>query len=622
MEPETQSSVVQVDEVSVQSATRRYVATCGGLGEQALSVRVGNQLSCKQRRDYVPTVRVVPIDLKCATPRSIELAPLGHHGTLSETREVWQTAASEADEEAVRMCAATEHTIGVVAYTGDGQTGDRFTNASSLEVTWAVDSAADSALTAEPTDSWGEMLVRSDASPSALKVSAAATAYAAWLPESLRALAPEEPTGLNDALPLLFLPAPRFSADHRTLYSNPANILEMETQGGSSLFDFSVSDGKNAVSELASVQYVKPVTVTAPWPRPTAKLALHTPCEADDLLVAIRDAGVIGCGPVQMKISLSHLYGLELKTPYVPGPLFIVLAALRRKRVVWRRLQCELGGKVTAEVLASTRRGEIFDLDQTALMNLKLLGSNDTVAGNKAAAPGMFTVSAQCVGALNMTLSATPKGQPATAVACSGGALSDSYEAAEGIAPIAAKSVELGVYVPLHCLPETITLVPQAQAAVHCVSGPRDAYNRSYQIISDDGQPEVARVDKNGVVTAIGVGSVSVRVVYSTEGTLTHPSATATAVVPIRVAELTDLKINAGVNWMAPGSEAAVHVEGSSGQSPLSLANLPIQCQWASENASVIALSVPAEPSNTAALAARLRAVSIGQSRLQVGQPK
>ena len=255
-------------------------------------------------------------------------------------------------------------------------------------------------------------------------------------------------------------------------------------------------------------------------------------------------------------------------------------------------------------------------------MNLKLQGSNDTVAGNKAAAPGMFTVSAQCVGALNMTLSATPKGQPATAVACSGGALSDSYEAAEGIAPIAAKSVELGVYVPLHCLPETITLVPQAQAAVHCVSGPRDAYNRSYQIISDDGQPEVARVDKNGVVTAIGVGSVSVRVVYSTEGTLTHPSATATAVVPIRVAELTDLKINAGVNWMAPGSEAAVHVEGSSGQSPLSLANLPIQCQWASENASVIALSVPAEPSNTAALAARLRAVSIGQSRLQVGQPK
>ena len=269
------------------------------------------------------------------------------------------------------------------------------------------------------------------------------------------------------------------------------------------------------------------------------------------------------------------------------------------------------------EVLASTRRGEIFDLDQTALMNLKLQGSNDTVAGNKAAAPGVFTVSAQCVGALNMTLSAAPKG-----VACGGGALSDPDEAAEGIAPTAAKPVELGVYVPLHCLPETITLVPQAQAAVHCVSGPRDAYNRAYHIISDDGQPEVARVDKNGVVTAIGVGSVSVRVVYSTEGTLTHPSATATAVVPIRVAELTDLKINAGVNWMAPGSEAAVHVEGSSGQSPLSLANLPIQCQWASENASVIALSVPAEPSNTATLAARLRAVSIGQSRLQVGQPK
>ena len=336
VEPETQSSVVQVDEVSVQSATRRYVATCGGLGEQALSVRVGNQLSCKQRQDYVPTVRVVPIDLKCATPRSIELAPLGHHGTLSETREVWQTAASEADEEAVRMCAATEHTIGVVAYTGDGQTGDRFTNASSLEVTWAVDSAADSGITAEPNDSWGEMLVRSDASPSALKISAAATAYAAWLPESLRALAPEEPTGLNDALPLLFLPAPRFSADHRTLYSNPANILEIETQGGSSLFDFSVSDGENAVSELASVQYVKPVTVAAPWPRPTAKLALHTPCEADDLLVAIRDAGVIGCGPVQMKISLSHLYGLELKTPYaLPALSLIVLAALR-KRVVWR----------------------------------------------------------------------------------------------------------------------------------------------------------------------------------------------------------------------------------------------------------------------------------------------
>ena len=68
--------------------------------------------------------------------------------------------------------------------------------------------------------------------------------------------------------------------------------------------------------------------------RPTAKLSLHTPCEAEDLKVHLTDRGTIGCGAVEMSVAMSHLYGLALATP----------------------LQCELGGSLASSALALTVR--------------------------------------------------------------------------------------------------------------------------------------------------------------------------------------------------------------------------------------------------------------------------
>ena len=160
-------------EVDAKAATRKYAAVCNGLGEVSLAVTVGNDLSCAERSEYAPTVLIERISLKCAVPKSIELAPLGYHGQLSETRELWQTVEGHAPD-AVRMCTVAEHTLGVVAYMGDGRTGDRFTNASSLNVVWK-----DAGAPVEET--WGTVTVSETAAESTVTVSAVVTSWADWV---------------------------------------------------------------------------------------------------------------------------------------------------------------------------------------------------------------------------------------------------------------------------------------------------------------------------------------------------------------------------------------------------------------------------------------------------------
>jgi hypothetical protein len=64
---------------------------------------------------------------------------------------------------------------------------------------------------------------------------------------------------------------------------------------------------------------------------------------------------------------------------------------------------------------------------------------------------------------------------------------------------------------------------------------------------------------------------------YTTAGSGAHPSAFAVADVPVEVTPLEDIQIRSDVNWLAPGSEASVFVEGSGGQSPVSMASLAVE---------------------------------------------
>ena len=236
---------------------------------------------------------------------------------------------------------------------------------------------------------------------------------------------------------------------------------------------FTVSDAKSAISELASIGYVKPQNPASPWARPNAKLSLHTPCEAEGLKVHLTDTGTIGCGAVEMRVSLSHLYGLALATP----------------------LQCELGGSLASSALALTKFGEeTFDLDQTALMGLELKQSNASVGVSAPTAAGEFSVSALCVGALNLSLSAKPTGPPSTAAVCGGSDDEDSE-----IPALAAAAVEVQVYLPLVCLPKALSLVPQASGAISCSLGPSGVVTKTY-VVATSTADDIITVDRHGVV--------------------------------------------------------------------------------------------------------------------------
>ena len=70
------------------------------------------------------------------------------------------------------MCTVAEHTLGVLAYTGDGRTGDPFTNASSLSVEW-TEAASVSAV----SDVWGTVVVSEATPESTVTVSATAASW-------------------------------------------------------------------------------------------------------------------------------------------------------------------------------------------------------------------------------------------------------------------------------------------------------------------------------------------------------------------------------------------------------------------------------------------------------------
>ena len=208
-------------------------------------------------------------------------------------------------------------------------------------------------------------------------------------------------------------------------------------------------------------------------------------------------------------------------------------------------------------------------------MGLELKQSNASVGVSAPTAAGEFNVSALCVGAVNLSLSAKPTGPPATAAIC-GGSDEDSE-----IPALTATAVEVQVYLPLVCLPKALSLVPQASGAISCSLGPTGVVNKTYVITSATAD-DVITVDGHGVVTATTVGEAVVRVIYTTAGSGEHPSTSAVADVPVVVTLLEDIQIRSDVNWLAPGSEASVFVEGSAGQSPVSMASLPVEVsfQW------------------------------------------
>jgi hypothetical protein len=152
---------------------------------------------------------------------------------------------------------------------------------------------------------------------------------------------------------------------------------------------------------------------------------------------------------------------------------------------------------------------------------------------------------------------------------------------------------------------------------VSCIAGPSGVVNKTYSVISETAEGVVS-VDRNGVVTANGVGSAVIHTTFETEGAASHPSAVAVADVPVEVLPLDAIRIRSDVNWLEPGTEASVHVEGSAGQTPISLADLATDCSWSSQDVSVVELKPPKEPSGMAALSSRLTAKAVGRSRIQV----
>jgi hypothetical protein len=594
--PESHASNVHVLEVDARSATRKYLATCSGLGEQIMAVRVGNALTCAQRVRYAPIVKEVSVELKCAIPRSIEVAPIGHHGQLQGERELWQNQGSPSESsEAVRMCSGVAHAIGVVAYTGVGRTGDVFTNASSLELKWDVRSK-DGRIEHKAGAEWGQVTIESAAELETIDVSVSSPGYSPWLVDTPDSQVGQEESrldGLADSLPLLFLRAVQFNrTDAFTMFAHPENSIGLHTHGGSSLFDFVVSD-----ESLATAHYVKPRDPTAPWARPAVMVSLHTACEGT-LFVTVNDAGTIGCAKQSLRIDLSHLYALGLAVP----------------------TQCELGQQLRATVLASTaqRNGEHFELEQTKLMGIKLSVGNATVTDLVKQQAGVFILAANCLGQSNLTVEAAPDLDTASCqnhASQSSKVDAEDSDADESSQLLASKvaSAQVEVHTPLRCSPSSIDLVPLASAEIVCTGGPRSVTNRTYGI-SGSGVATVQR----GVVTAAAVGTTIVTVVYTVQASALSPAVSATADVPVRVVALDAIRIRTDVDWLAPGSMATLHLEGSAGQTPISLASLQLQCQWSSEDTNIAALRAPLEPSGVAALGATLVAEAVGKSRVQV----
>ncbi|XP_018593103.2 nuclear pore membrane glycoprotein 210 isoform X1 [Scleropages formosus] len=514
-------------------ASRNYIkhwvrATCRALGEQVLSLTVGNQPSLT---NPFPAVEPAVVKLVCAPPSRLTLIPVYTSPQLDLSCPLLQQ-----NKQVVPVSNYRNPVLDLAAY---DQQGRRFDNFSSLSITW--ESTKASLASIEPTfpmelllmdESSGQkklhgrqkVLVHHQSGVAA--ITATATGYQASHVSAAEVPSPYEPLSLVSAtLELLLVEDVKVRPEIITIYNHPDVRAELSLKEGSGFFFVNASSG--GLVELVYQEL-----------QGTAEVL---PLQAGLLQVLVHDLCLAYPAPAKATVHISDIF--EVYVTVVD--------------------KVEIGKSVKAHVRVLDDNKKPFLAKYFPYMNLQLKAASAILSlsplretAEKDTA--VFSVRGLAVGQTSIS---------ATVLDKNGKKITSAPQPIE-------------VFPPFRLIPRKMTLIIGAMMQITSEGGPQPQSHILFSIASE----EIASVNSMGHVRGLAVGNVTVTgLVQAIDAETGKLIVVSQDQVDVEVVQLKGIRIRAPITRMKTGTQMPVYVMGlTSSQTPFSFGNaLPgLTFQW------------------------------------------
>ncbi|XP_018095905.1 nuclear pore membrane glycoprotein 210 [Xenopus laevis] len=517
---EESSSLALVEPAISRGHFQHWVrATCRDLGEQVISVTVGNKPT---ETNPFPAVEPISVRLICAPPSRFALIPVYKHSHLDLVCPLMQQ-----NKQVIPVSNYRDQLLELAAFDHQGR---KFDNFSSLAVTWESSrSALASFDLAQPME-----LVQKEDGSGQRKVHGLNTVYvhqvsgttvitakaeqyqethlqAAKVTTRYEAFAP-----VSTSLDLLLVEDVQVNPRAISVYNHPDVRAEFTISEGSGYFFINKS-----AAHIASTKFEE-----------SSGVVVVSPLHPGALTVTVYDLCLTFPAPATVGVHVSDIYQVDV-------------------RVVDK---VEIGKSVKAYVRVLDSSKKPFLAKYLEYMDLEL-GSSSQIVSIKPLRQKVddftvvFSVHGIAIGQTSLVAATTDRA----------GSRIDSVPRA------------LEVFPPFRLLPRKITLIIGATMQITSEGGPQPQSNILFSITDET----IASVSSNGFVKGVMIGNGTVTgVVQAVDAESGKVVIVSEDTVEVEVVQLRALRIHAPITRMKVGTQMPVYVMGiTSSQTPFSFAN-------------------------------------------------
>lgn len=521
MKAEEESGVsLELTGPSPRSFARHWIrATCRALGEQVLTVTVGNQPSLT---NPYPAVEAAVVKFVCAPPSRLTLVPVYTSPQLDLTCPLLQQ-----NKQVVPVSNYRNPVLDLAAFDEQGR---KFDNFSSLSMVW--ESTKEPLASIEPTmpmelelleDSNKQkklhgrqtVLVHHQSGTAAITVTA--VGYQVPHLEAARVVSAYDPlTPVSATLELLLVEDVTVSPEAVSIYNHPDVRADLSLREGSGYFYVNGS-----VGGIADIVFQE-----------SQSTAEVVPFQAGVIQVMVHDLCLAFPSPAKATVHISDI--LEV---YV--------------RVVDK---VEIGKSVKAHVRVLDDNKKPFLAKYFRFMNLKLKAASSIVSLQALSEPSekdtaIFLVKGLSIGQTSVSAVLVNKNGRT----------------------IASAPQQIEVFPPFKLIPRKMTLIIGAMMQITSEGGPQPQSNILFSMANE----KIASVNGIGHVRGVAIGNVTVTgLVQAIDAETGKLVVVSQDEVEVEVVQLRGIRIRAPVTRMKTGTQMPVYVMGlTSSQTPLSFGN-------------------------------------------------
>eukprot|EP00117_Sycon_ciliatum_P012254 scpid5767/ scgid13392/ Nuclear pore membrane glycoprotein 210; Nuclear envelope pore membrane protein POM 210; Nucleoporin Nup210; Pore membrane protein of 210 kDa len=507
---------------------------CRELGQHTFSVRVGNTIS---QTNLYPANASTSARVTCGTPSSLELSP--------DLPDEYTRSCPWFREKATHLPVLYDTRLGLLGHAYD-QLGHRFSNFSSLKLSWDTDSSSVAMYVGSADHSAGYVVSHSSAFVESehthgmhAQLTLASAQYSSQVLQAERVSAQAPfPRALQSTLKLRLSGRPYLDPASITVFNHPDNKMPINIEKGSGFF--SVRD--DLVGDVLPAR----LTYTS---KAAASHQVDVLPQAGGQMSAIVNDQCLVLEPMRTKIRILDGSNIELTVADM----------------------VMTGKHLVAAVRVLDTNDEPFELEQYQHMNLRplLIGPfiSAAPAGTSAAPKTVLPLpSGMQPNSLLYVIEGVQEGDAQL--------LFNATLRSNRV--ITSEAAKIQVYSPLRIEPRVVRLVPTAHYQVRVTGGPRPQLGVTFHMDNSG----IASCDASGVITAHTVGETTLT--GHAQSSMDGSAILTEDTVRVIVVQLTGVKIYAPSTRVLSTTETSVYAKGLSGETPVvfGTADPPIQFYW------------------------------------------